>query len=292
MFPWPGYEPLLLARDLHYYGQDNPVQVVEFTSASESIRSFRNGAIEVASLTLDEVLTLAQYESDLCVVLVMDVSQGADVILGRPGMTDLHDLQGRRVGVESTALGAYVLARALEISGMTLKDVQVSPVLLPEHERAFLEGTVDAVVTFEPVKTRLMAAGAVKLFDSTRIPGEIVDVLVVRRPYLRAHADQVEALIRGWFRAVHQIQKEPKDSAKRISGYLKVQPDEFLSSLKKLPLPSLEENRRLLSKDGRHSLYPTAKRLARTMREYHLLSTDVDLETLLEPKPLLRISPP
>ncbi len=109
---WPGYEPLYLARDLTYI-DERFVRLVEYSSASQVIRAYRNGAIDAAALTLDEVLLLAQDELEPRVVLVMDVSHGGDVILGQAGLQDMRDLKGKRVGFEDTALGAYVLARAL-----------------------------------------------------------------------------------------------------------------------------------------------------------------------------------
>jgi len=46
---------------------------------------------------------------------------------------------------------------------------------------AFKKRQVDAIVTFEPVKSELLSSGANILFDSHQIPGRIVDVLVVRK---------------------------------------------------------------------------------------------------------------
>jgi len=56
---WPGYEPLYLARELGYL-DPRSVHLVEYPSASEVIRAFRNHAIEAAALTFDEVLLLTQ----------------------------------------------------------------------------------------------------------------------------------------------------------------------------------------------------------------------------------------
>ena len=181
---WPGYEPLYLAREQGLYPPSAGLRLVEYTSASEVIQAFRNGTIDAAALTLDEVLLLAETTPDLGIVLVLDISHGADVILAQPAISSLRDLKGKRVGLESTALGAYVLTRALQTAGMRQDDVRKISLEVDEHEQAFKKGRVDAVVTFEPVRTRLMASGARQLFDSSMLPGEIVDVLVVRRTLL------------------------------------------------------------------------------------------------------------
>src|SRR5262245_54856460 len=149
---WPGYEPLHLAADLKYFGRATRLRLVEYSSATQTLRAFRNGSIEVATLTLDEVLLLAEDVPDLGVVLVMDSSRGADALLGRADMAKVADLRGRRVGYEASATGAYMLSRALEMAGLGASDVTPVPVQFDEHEKAFTNRLVDAIVTFEPAR--------------------------------------------------------------------------------------------------------------------------------------------
>ena len=114
---WIGSKPLYLARDL---GQLDPrvVQLVEYPSSSEVLRAFRNEAIDGMVVSLDELFGLAIDGLKPRIVLVTDLSHGADAVVGRQGMSSMHDLKGKRVAVESGALGAYVLSRALALSGM------------------------------------------------------------------------------------------------------------------------------------------------------------------------------
>jgi len=65
---WPGFEGFYLARDLGYF-DDTPVQMVEFGSSSEVLRAYRNGDLEVAALTLDETLLLAETNPQVRIVL-------------------------------------------------------------------------------------------------------------------------------------------------------------------------------------------------------------------------------
>lgn len=277
---WPGYEPLYLARDLAYIDQQS-VRLVEYSSASQVIRAYRNGAIDAAALTLDEVLLLAQDDLEPRVVLVMDVSHGGDVIVGQSGLQSMADLKGKRVGFEDTALGAYVLARALEQAHMTVAMVHKVSVEVDEHERAFRAGRVDAVVTFEPVRSRLLNDGATLLFDSSRIPGEVVDVLIVSKRFLQTHKTQVQALLSAWFQALHYLQSEPTDAARRIAQRLRLEPQEVLQSYDGLQLPDRSENLRLLGgADQDAQLLQSASRLMEVMRAGGLLRKPVDVEQL------------
>lgn len=61
--------------------------------------------------------------------------------------------------METTALGAYVLTRVLQSSGMTISDINIVSLEAGEHQNAYENGVVDAVVD----------AGA--LFDSRYLKG-------------------------------------------------------------------------------------------------------------------------
>ena len=161
------------------------MRLVEYPSATGVLRAFRNKALEAAALTLDEALMLLEASLPVRVVTVLDISHGGDVILAHPEIETFGDLRGRRVGVEGGALGAYVLSRALQVHALTPADITIVQMDASEHEHGFADGAVDAVVTFEPMRTRLRAQGARQIFSSVEIPGEIVDVLVVHESVLK-----------------------------------------------------------------------------------------------------------
>lgn len=266
---WPGYEPLYLARNLGYY--NDSIRLVEYSSATEVLRAIRNKLIDVAALTLDEVLLLRQSGVDVRIVLVTDISNGGDVIVARPGIESLADLKGRKVGVESTALGAYVLTRALQKVGLTPADVQVVPIEVASHYMAYTDNVMDAVVTFEPVRSQLLRDGAHLVFDSSQIPGEIVDVVVVREEVLAGKEEQIQGLISGWFKALTYLSVNPNDASKRMTGRLNLSPEEVLASYEGLILPDPEGNLDMFDESQALSLIQTAKNLTTIMIEANLL---------------------
>lgn len=278
---WPGFESLYLARNLGYY-ENTPIRLVDYPSSSEIIRAYRNGELEMSAITADEVLLLANTEPNISIVLVMDVSNGGDVILAKPEISKLQDLKGRRIGVEASALGAYMVTRALEQVGMSPKDVQIVSLGVSEHERAFKQGRVDAVVTFEPVRSNLLAAGAKLLFDSTQIPGEIVDCLVVHKELLTTNQlAAMQTMVNGWFRAVDYLQKNPQDAARLVAPRTGITPKQFLKSLDGLRTPDIRENQKLLSKTDT-SLLNGMKKLSKVMVANNLLPKAVEPTSLLD----------
>jgi NitT/TauT family transport system substrate-binding protein len=282
---WAGYEPLYLARSLNYLPPGS-VKLVEYVSNTQSMRGLTDGIIEGAALTLDEALLLQQQGVDIRIVLVMDYSAGADAILAHPNISSLHDLRGKRIGVETSALGAYMMSRILAKSGLTTKDVDIISLELSQHEQSYLSDTIDAVVTFDPVKSRLLEHGAKVLLDTSELPGEVVDVLVVRSDVMIQHRDNIQTLLGAWFRSVSYIEKYPDDAARQMTGRMKLNEADVLNALRGIKLPDRTENRKLLLENPA-PLLKQAERLSKIMEENHLLHGPTQTSTLFD-KNLLR----
>ncbi|MBU1405285.1 MAG: ABC transporter substrate-binding protein [Proteobacteria bacterium] len=275
---WSGYETLYLARSLGYY-EDKNIRLVELPSNSQVSQSLRNGVIEAACLTLDEALSLLQDGVDLRVVLVMDFSHGADVVMARPGIDTLQALRGKRIGVETAAVGATMLDAALQAGELQAEDVTIVPLTVDGHADAYRAGRIDAVVTFEPVRSRLLQEGARVLFDSAQVPGRIVDVLAVRPEVAAAHAKALGALLKGHFRAREYLAGQPQDAAKRMAPRLG---ENALEQFVGLRLPGIQENQALLGGNP-PGLKSIAGELAALMLRRKLLHKEVSVERLADP---------
>jgi NitT/TauT family transport system substrate-binding protein len=275
---WPGYEPFFLARQMGELPPED-FRLVEMSDASDCLRALQAGRVSAATLTLDETFTLLQEGEDLQVVLVLDISNGADVLLGRPGVNSLAELKGRRIGAENTAVGAYMLSRALERAGLYPGEVEMVPVTMGAHEAAFQSGAVDAIVTYEPNRTRLLAGGAQVLFDSSQIPNEIFDVLVVRGEAARTNPAAVARLQEAWFKTLAYIHEYPQESARRMAPREGLEPEAFRMALKGLSFPDAAAEAQLRKGD----LLAPARRLADLMLRKRLLAHPVDPSLLLPP---------
>ena len=285
---WIGSEPLYLARELGRL-DSSAVQLVEYPSASEVLRAFRNEAIDGMVISLDELFELAADGFQPRIILVVDVSHGADVVVGRHGMRTMHDLKGKSVAVESSALGAFVLSRALAVSGMQAGDVNVVHLESNEQPEAFEKGQVDGAVTFDPYRAQFLRAGATTLFDSTRIPGEIVDLLAVRADVFDKQPNAIRALLTGWFDAIDYVKREPRDAARRMGIRQQTSGEQFLEAQKGLHIPSREENLRMLGGPS-PELAVTGRRLMSLMVDAKLLRSELPIEDLLAPGPLAGLS--
>lgn len=198
---WPGTETLIAARESGRLPR-RLINFVEMSWSSSTMRAFGNRAVDVAVLTLSEVQLLRELGHPLRVLMVVDESVGADALVARSGTPGVAELRGKKIGVELRSGSHYLLGRALEESGMTFRDVQVVPLILPETETAFEDLGVDAVVTAEPWLTRIKKRGGVVLYDSTRVPGEIQRILVTRSEVVESSGDALRSLIDAHFESL------------------------------------------------------------------------------------------
>jgi len=159
-----------------------------------------------------------------------------------------------------------------------------------EQPSAFEKGEVDGAVTFDPFRAQFLRAGATALFDSTQIPGEIVDLVAVRAPVLDKQPKAVRALLVGWFEAIDYLNREPKDAARRMGVRQQASGEQFLETLQGLHIPSREENLQMLRGDP-PGLVVTGSRLMALMVESKLLRASLKIEEVLAPGPLASLPP-
>lgn len=278
--PWPGYEPLYLAREIGYLSEDR-ANVFELPSSDITLESFRNRSADMATLTLDEVLELLQGGTRLRVLLVLDVSNGADAVMATPGVKSLADLKGKRIAILNIPLGVYMLTRTLDAAKLTRADVRVIPSAESRHEEMYRRGQADAFITFDPFKTRLADLGAHAIFDSSRIPNEIFDLMVVHEDiYLQRRAEVCD-VARQWFRTLDYMKREPEAAAASIGKRLGATPEEYRAMVGGIKTPDLEENLRLIGGDAPGMLAP-ARLLNEAMLREGQLKYRVDMQPALD----------
>lgn len=199
--PWACYETLFLARELGYY-DPKMVRLLEISTSTETLRAFRQGQLDLAALTLDETIRLAQSVEDLQIILVTNISNGADKLISHPEITSISALKGKRIGVEEGAVGSYMLFQALQHADLQLRDISPIASTVNQHVYLLQSGQVEAVVTFDPTAYRLEQAGFYRLLDSSMIEGKIIGVLVDRKATLADSPQAVEHLLRGYWQAL------------------------------------------------------------------------------------------
>jgi NitT/TauT family transport system substrate-binding protein len=193
---WPGSEAIMLAHAQGRLSADE-YQLIELPWSSAAMRALGNGAADVAVVTLDGVLRMREAGQELRVLMVLDESKGADVVLARLEVMDVRGLKGKRVGVDVRGVGVYVLINALESAGMTADDLKLVPMIQPEMEQALADKEVDAVVASEPWASRLRLADMHSIYDSRQLQVPVMRMVVASGDACRRFRPQLVALLKA-----------------------------------------------------------------------------------------------
>lgn len=274
--PWPGYEPLYLAREFGWLPEE--VTLHHGRNAGESLTRMKRGELDGAALTLDEVLKARSEGLPLTVIMVLNDSVGADSVMARPEIRRLEELAGARIAVEPSAVGSLVLHQLRQAAGLSVDDLDVVDMPPDRQLAAWREGDIDAAVTYEPHASKLLREGARSLYDSSQFPDLILDVLAVRRDRIQWRASALEALVLAHFRGLEHVRVNPEDAMRRIAAWRELSPDEVRASFAGLELPGPAVNRRYL--DGK--LLTAAAVLNEVMVAGGLLDSADDFDQLID----------
>ncbi len=259
---------------------DSNLELLTTQSATESLAALSTGQVDGAALTLDEVLLARAYGIPLTIVLVFDISAGADMVLARPTISDLTALKGKRIGVETTALGSLMLHKLLEAANLTQNEISVVSLNIDKQLQAWQNDQIDVLVTYEPVAEKIRSTGAKLIFDSRQIPDTIFDVLAIRSERISQHEQTINALILAHFRTLNYFRHNSLDAAYRMARRMKLTGPDALKTFRGLELPSIHANRRYLS-DGQSSrLKYAAKTLTEIMFRQKMVAQTDTLERL------------
>ncbi|MBS7350013.1 MAG: ABC transporter substrate-binding protein [Comamonas sp.] len=281
---WTGYQPLYLAQDLGYY-QDQPLRLVQLASSTQTLDALRMGKLDVAAITLDEALLLAQEHLPLSIIWVISISNGADAVLTRPGSAQTgQEVKGLRIGVEQTASGAYMLQAFLEQAKLPTGAVEIAPLSADEHLRAWRQHQVDILVSADPVRQTLVEEGAQVLFDSSALDGQMLNVLVAHHKALACCSAQITQLLAGHERALSYLHHQKSDAWYLMGQRSKVTPDSVQASLSAMLLPDAVANQRLLRSNDAHSLAHTLQQVFGLMQQRQLLRPGAAPQHLIDPR--------
>lgn len=145
------------------------------------------GSIDIVVVTnvdgISTVAAAASTKNPIEVILVNSYSAGNDKIVSKSAKT-MKDLKGKKLQLVEYSVSHYLLARALSVNGMKESDlggiVNTSDVDIQANYLS-LPPQMAHSVTWNPMAQSIAKeARSTVLFDSSKIPGEILDLTVTR----------------------------------------------------------------------------------------------------------------
>lgn len=216
---YTGWEPWGYAQDagiLKKWADKYGIQI-ELTLVNdyiESINLYTAGKFDACAMTNMDALTIPAVGGiDSTAVIVGDFSNGNDGIVMKNG-SKVTDLKGRSINLVELSVSHYLLARALDLNGMSERDIKTVNTSDADIAALFDSDAKGAAVTWNPPLMQARnAKGANLVFDSSKIPGEIMDLMVVKT---QAPDSLKKALTGAWYETMAIMSGKDEKTAKAL----------------------------------------------------------------------------
>jgi NitT/TauT family transport system substrate-binding protein len=177
------------------------IKLTQVNDYVESINQYTAGTFDACVMTNMDMLTIpAAGGVDSTALIVGDFSNGNDGVVLKGKGKKLEDIKGQKVNLVELSVSHYLLVRALGSVGMRERDLKIINTSDADIVAAFSAPASTAVVTWKPQLSEVLASPNAQLvFDSSKIPGEIMDLMVVNSATLKANPNLGKALVGAWY---------------------------------------------------------------------------------------------
>ena len=222
--PWPyAAEAGIVKKWGDKYGIN--IKITQINDYVESINQYTAGKFDGVTVTnMDSLTVPAAGGVDTSAIVLGDFSNGNDGIVLKTGKS-LADIKGRKINMVELSVSHYLLARALSTVKLKEKDIKVVNTSDADIVAAFKSPDSTAVVTWNPQLMEVKAEpGTALVFDSSKIPGEIIDLLVLNSETLKDNPDLGKALVGIWYETIALMSDEgdkgkaARESMAKLSG--------------------------------------------------------------------------
>ncbi len=202
------------------------IEVVQINDYVESINQYTAGGFDGCTMTNMDMLTIpAAGGVDSSAIVVGDFSNGNDGVILKGKGKKLADIKGQSVNLVELSVSHYLLARALASANLKERDIKTVNTSDADIVAAYSAPGTTSLVTWKPQLSEIQKAPDASLvFDSSRIPGEIIDLLVVNSATLKANPKFGKALVGAWYETLQIMfkndaaAKKAKESMAKASG--------------------------------------------------------------------------
>lgn len=261
---WPGWVAWEVGIEKGWFEEAGVDVKFEWFDYVASMDAFAAGKLDGVGMTNGDALVTGATGGKGIMILMNDYSNGNDMIIGKPGITSMKQLKGKKIGVEVGFVSHLLLLNALEKHGMTESDVELVNVPTNETPQVLASGQVDAIVAWQPSSgiALQLVPGSKAIYTSADEPGLIYDLYVVSPQSYAMRKDDWKKVMKVWYRIVDYI-KDPEthdDAIRIMASRVGLKPEEYETFVSGTKILTLEEAKSFFKKgEGFDSLYGSTK---------------------------------
>lgn len=231
----PNDEKIAIAKDFFEEELGVKVKVIEF-QAGDIRNALVSKDIDFALLGSASATQGIASGIDIETIWIHEVLGDAEqlVVKNNSNINSIKDLKGKKIGTPYTTTTHYSLLKALELNGMSEKDITLLDMQMPDIYAAWQRGDIDAAYAWEPTLSSLLKDGKSLISSKDMAEKGVItsNVEVVRREFAEKYPDLVTKYIKAVNKAVNLYNENQADAIKILSDSLEITPEEALKQTK------------------------------------------------------------
>ena len=261
---WPGWTALEVGVQKGWFKEEGVDTAFEWFEYTPSMEAFAAGKVDAVTMVLGDALVTGAPGPRSVAILITDYSNGNDMIVARPGISDLKGLKGKKVGLEIGLVEHLMLLKGLEKVGLKESDVKLVNVATHQTAQSLASKDVDAIGAWQPNSGQALkaVAGSKAVMTSADVPGLIYDTLAVSPKSLAERRSDWVKVVKVWNR-IEKFVTDPAtrpEAVKIMAARAGVSPEEYAGFLPGTRFLSPEEAlTRFEKNDSLESLYGSGK---------------------------------
>ncbi|MCJ7690453.1 MAG: ABC transporter substrate-binding protein [Clostridiaceae bacterium] len=169
---------------------------------------------------------------DIEVIWIHELLGDAERLVARNGsnINSINDIVGKKIATPFATTTHYSLLKALELNGISEKDITLLDMQMPEVYVAWQRGDIDAAYAWEPTLSNLLKDGKTIISSKDMAEKGVVtsNVEVVRREFGEKYPNIVVKYIKAVNKSVKLYNENQVEAVKTISNALEITQEEAL----------------------------------------------------------------
>lgn len=216
---WAGFDIVLYAQEAGLFKKHGlNVQLIRFENQQDSTRAMLRGNLDANFASLWDVVQSDSGSDKPAVVMVTNISHGADGIVAQPAIRSVPNLRGKRVGAKLGTVNHLILLEALKLHQIKPEDVKIEDI---SNETAFdlmPQGRLDAAVLWQPLlgETAQTIKGNI-IFTNQKVDSLVIDTLIYRSTITGTNKAELKQFIKAWFDIMSAVETKPNQVFQKVA---------------------------------------------------------------------------
>lgn len=219
---WAGFDIVLYAQEAGLFKQRGlDVQLIRFENQQDSTRAMLRGTLDATFVSLWDVVQSDSRSDKPAVLMVTNISHGADGIVAQPAIKSVANLRGKRVGAKLGTVNHLILLEALKLHQIKPEEVKIEDISNETAVDLMQQGRLDAAVIWQPLLGE--TAQAIKgniIFTTQEVDSLVIDTLVSRLALTPTKKAELKQFIIAWFDIMSAVEKKPNVVFQKVAQNL------------------------------------------------------------------------